>query len=336
MAGVIAAQEQDKTGCSDIKERVDAMAFDVRIEAHSPFLYNAVTPAEYNAIAGGFEAVGDKELDGYKRLGYIVVDDALNQASVDEILEALADVVANAHFVQAAAETARRQAAGEMNLAFGGCNPVLQFENFAKAIPEEERYKLGNIRKLMGFHEWDPRLKALAEHPGLLHVVRRMLLEAGSSEEEVREFAVFQSLALLKPRGGREKPWHQDNSYFNIDGSEVKAAGVWIALSEVTVENGAMHVLPASLADLRPIPHFSRRDWQICDSQTDGQPCVAVPLSPGGALFFSTLLPHGTPTNTGDTQRLAIQFHFVPKGYKTTCDAARLATYGGEGLGVSC
>merc|ERR1711924_73492 len=111
------------------------------------------------------------------------------------------------------------------------------------------------------------------------------------------------------------------NSYFNINGDEVKCAGVWIALSDVTIENGCMHVLPAPLAELRPLPHFSRRDWQICDTDMDGKACVAVPLSPGGALFFSTMLPHGTPTNLGDTQRLAIQFHFAPKDAPRTNDA---------------
>jgi len=287
-------------------------------------------------VKGGLGAVDAGALGGYKRLGYIVVEDALNDGDVEAILGALGDVVADPAFAAAALETTRKQAAGEVNLALGGCHPVLQFENFAKSIPEEERFRLCNVRKLMGFHQFHPRLTALATDPSLLAVIRGMLVEAGCSSEEVIDLDVFQSLALLKPKGGREKPWHQDNSYFNIDGDEVKAAGVWIALSDVTIENGAMHVFPGPLDELEPLPHFSIRDWQICDSFCDEKPCVAVPLKPGGALFFSTLVPHGTPTNLGDTQRLAIQFHFAPKNYKTTSDAARLATYGGEGLGVNC
>ena len=90
------------------------------------------------------------------------------------------------------------------------------------------------------------------------------------------------------------------------------------------------------VGELRPRPHFSRRDWQLCDKELDGRECVAVPLAPGGALLFSTLLPHGTPTNSSTTQRLAIQFHFGPKQAKRTGDAARLAVFGGEGRGVHC
>ena len=320
-----------------VRKRTDALTFDVRTEAHPVSLYNAVEPEEYNSVSsGGFAAVGDKELDGYNRLGYLVVEDGLTPASVQSVLSALEEVVEDRTFSEAANETSAKQAAGVINLAFGGCHPVLQFENFAKDIPEEERFRLQNVRKLMGFHEWHPRLKALAEDPSLLRVIRGMLMQAGCTEDEVRELTVFQSLALLKPKGGREKPWHQDNSYFNINGDEVKAAGVWIALSEVSRQNGAMHLFPGPLETLKPLPHFSKRDWQICDSETDGKPCVAVPLHPGGALFFSTMVPHGTPTNMGETQRLAIQFHFAPKGYATTSDAARQAVYGGQGLGVHC
>jgi len=97
-----------------------------------------------------------------------------------------------------------------------------------------------------------------------------------------------------------------------------------------------MHVLPTPLAQMTPRPHFSRRDFQICDSECNGRECVAVPLSPGGALLFSTLLPHGTPTNQSQMQRLAVQFHYVGKGAPRTDDAARLAVFGGEGLGVEC
>ena len=57
-------------------------------------------------------------------------------------------------------------------------------------------------------------------------------------------------------------------------------------------------------------------------------------------LNFSTTTaawgPHGTPTNTSETQRLALQFHFGPRGAQRTGDEARLKIFGGEGLGVHC
>lgn len=317
--------------------RTDALQFDVRTEAHPPWLYKAgPQPADYNCVSGGWSAVGEKELDGYSRLGYIVVEDALSPSDVEAVLTALRAVVRDQDFRREAEHVTARQKAGQVDLSLGGRNAVLQFESFARGLPDEELYTLGNVRKLMGFEAAHPRLTALASDSAMLDVIRRMLLRAGASAEDVAGLEVFQSLALLKPKGGREKPWHQDNAYFDVDGDVVKMAGVWIALSDVTQENGAMHVLPAALNELRPLPHFSRRDWQICDTDVQGKECVAIPCKPGSALFFSTLLPHGTPTNVTDTQRLAVQFHFAPRGAPRTDAAARLAVYGAEAQGVQC
>uniref|UniRef100_A0A7S4PX19 Fe2OG dioxygenase domain-containing protein n=1 Tax=Alexandrium monilatum TaxID=311494 RepID=A0A7S4PX19_9DINO len=336
MAAGMEASGEAACECFDLAKRTDALEFDVRTAPHPDDLYQAAAKPPENCCTGGFDAVGKAELDGYSGSGYIVVHEAFSKQEVQEIISALADVVRDDTFRAAATETARLQASSQLNLANGGCNPVLQYENSAKALPAAERADLRNVRKLMGFHEHSKTLRAVAERPALQAAVRSMLMRAGASEAEVAELEIFQSLALLKPPGGREKPWHQDNAYFNVDSSAVKLVGVWIALSEVSAENGAMHVMPGPVKEMAPRPHFSRRDWQICDSEFAGRDCVAVPLSPGGALLFSTLLPHGTPTNTSDTQRLALQFHFAPRGARRTNDASRLRVFGGEGLGVSC
>ena len=65
------------------------------------------------------------------------------------------------------------------------------------------------VRKLMWFVNYDERLKALASHPKLLAVLRRII---GSDN-----LTMFQDMGLVKPpRIGREKPWHQDMAYFNV------------------------------------------------------------------------------------------------------------------------
>ena len=48
------------------------------------------------------------------------------------------------------------------------------------------------------------------------------------------------------------------------------------------------------------------------------------------------MVPHGTPTNTSETQRLALQFHVGPRGAQRTGDEARLQLFGGEEHGVHC
>ena len=149
------------------------------------------------------------------------------------------------------------------------------------------------------------------------------------------DIIMFQDMALLKPPGvGREKPWHQDKAFFNID-LNATVVGVWIALDEATFENGCMHVLPGSHSE-GPVPHFSRRDWQICDTDVALAKDVTVPLQPGGLLFFDGLIHHGTPANRTDTRRRAIQFHYVDRNVFTIPEDDRLAVYGLEGRGVTC
>src|SRR3712207_1955741 len=57
--------------------------------------------------------------------------------------------------------------------------------------------------------------------------------------------------------------------------------------------------------------HFHVRDCQIADARVQVERAVVVPLRPGGILFFSGLLHHGTPPNMSADRRRALQFHYA-------------------------
>jgi phytanoyl-CoA hydroxylase len=182
------------------------------------------------------------------------------------------------------------------------------------------------VRKFMWFVEYEERLKRLAYHPQLLALVTRLVGDTPS---------MYQDMALLKPpRIGREKPWHQDHAYFDLPLSAT-VVGVWIALDEATLDNGCMVIYPGSHRQ-GPVVHFQRRDWQICDTYDRYQGAVAVPLKPGGALFFHSLLHHGTPANHSSQRRRAVQFHYAPASAQKTSKEERLALFGEEGKEVTC
>ncbi|HEY8665192.1 MAG TPA: phytanoyl-CoA dioxygenase family protein, partial [Tepidisphaeraceae bacterium] len=136
--------------------------------------------------------------------------------------------------------------------------------------------------------------------PSILAIVRKLI---GGEPN------LIQDMALLKPPRGREKPWHQDSAYFLFEPAE-KVVGAWIALDPALVENGCMHVIPASHLQ-GPVPHYHDRDCQIADDTVAMERDVCVPLRPGGALFFSSLLHHGTPPNDSPLRRRALQFHYA-------------------------
>lgn len=142
------------------------------------------------------------------------------------------------------------------------------------------------------------------------------------------------AMALLKTPRGVEKPWHQDKAYFDYD-VRVPVVGAWIALDEATKENGCMHFIAGSHRE-GPIIHFQRRDWQICDTEMQGRPAVAAPVSAGDCILFDGLVHHGTPTNRTDKRRRAIQLHYAPAGTIQCATEERLKWFGSEGKDVEC
>ncbi|MDQ3695541.1 MAG: phytanoyl-CoA dioxygenase family protein [Chloroflexota bacterium] len=254
----------------------------------------------------GFDAITDEHITRFHERGFLVVDDAFSPAEVQSALDGLLDLIDGAY------------------PAFTG----IQFEAKAAAkLPSMAREdKQDAVRKLMSFVEHDPRLSALSDHPRLIATLVRMMGE---------QPALFQDQALLKPPLiGREKPWHQDNAFFTVH-PEATIIGVWIALDEAVPANGCMHILPGTHR-AGPVPHFQRRDWQLCDTDIDVAKVVAVPLAPGGALFFHGLLHHGTPPSRSPRRRRALQFHYKPLSVGRVSDDERLRVFGADGKGKTC
>jgi phytanoyl-CoA hydroxylase len=182
------------------------------------------------------------------------------------------------------------------------------------------------IRKLAYFVKIEPRLAAVAAHPRLVPLIDQLI---GPGHRLV------QDMALLKPPfRGSEKPWHQDTAYFDWTPLE-GIVGAWIALDEATVENGCMQVIPGSHR-AGPAPHYHLRDCQIADGRVAVDRAVVVPLKPGGVLFFSGLIHHGTPPNTSAARRRALQFHYAAAGCRRMTIQQHGALFNAGGAYAGC
>ncbi len=254
----------------------------------------------------GFDALTQTQIDFFHEQGYLVINNAFSSLEVSAALDGLLKLID-----------------GQVPTFTG-----LQFEPSAQANLESLslEQKQDAVRKLMGFVGFDVGLNALAAHPKLLSALEQLMPDKP---------ILFQDMALLKPpRIGTEKPWHQDNAYFNYP-PETTVIGVWIALDHAIPENGCMHIIPASHKK-GPVVHFKRRDWQICDTDVALEEVVAVPLEPGSLLFFHGLLHHGTPPSQSDKRRRAVQYHYLPSKVIPTTLEQRLAVFGSEGKDVTC
>lgn len=273
---------------------------------HAPDLYKPDGVAE---TLNGFDAIGDADLRRYEVDGFLAVEHAFDAAELAAASDGMNDFMS-----------------GKVD-GFKG----VMFENAVRDrfahLSAEERFDA--VRKIFDFVAREPRLGAMAAHPRLLKAVSKLM--GGRTPK------LFQDMGLVKPpRIGREKPWHQDSAYFNYaPGTPV--VGVWIAIDEAAVANGCMHVWRGGHKEGARI-HFKRRDWQICDADMSAsrKTVVAVPLKPGGALLFSGMLPHGTPTNHSPLRRRAVQFHYAPEDTVKVEEAERLKLFGSEGKNVTC
>lgn len=286
-----------------VKTTQNGPVVDAGAEEYDPRLYE---PATTVTPVGGLDAVVEEHIEFYRQEGYLAVGNVFDEDEVRDAKEGLLDLILGR--VPEFQSITFESKAGE-NL---------------DSLSDEERQDA--VRRIAWFVDFEKRLRAMALSSKLEGILMRLLGE---------EPKLVQDMALIKPPGiGREKPWHQDHAYFNYP-VDTPVTGVWIALDTATVANGCMHVQPRGHRP-GPIVHFKRRDWQICDTEIMGKPCVAVPLQPGGALFFDSLLPHGTPANGSAQRRKAVQFHYAGKSAQPCGEEQRLAVFGSEGKEVEC
>jgi phytanoyl-CoA hydroxylase len=128
---------------------------------------------------------------------------------------------------------------------------------------------------------------------------------------------VFLSQFIFKTAGAWGQPWHQDSFYFPFEPAR-PVVGVWLAVTEATLLNGCLHVLPGSQAepvhthvpDRRPGANYGY--FEIVDHDMAGSESVL--MSPGDLLVFDSHLVHHSTDNDSDGIRAAMVYHYAAAG----------------------
>ncbi len=136
----------------------------------------------------------------------------------------------------------------------------------------------------------------------------------------------FLSQFIFKNPGAWGQPWHQDSHYFPFEPAR-PVVGLWLAVTEATLANGCLHVLPGSQAepvhehvpDRRPGANYGY--VEIVDH--DMSASVPVLMHPGDLLVFDSHLMHRSTDNESGGIRAAMVFHFAAAG---TVDHTEQAT----------
>ncbi len=161
--------------------------------------------------------------------------------------------------------------------------------------------------KLFRVHRHEPVFRGFAREPRLLARIAELI---GPDVD------CFLSQFIFKNPGALGQPWHQDAFYFPFDrGPQV---GVWLAVTEATLENGPLWVLPGSHRE--PVhavepdrrPHAQFGYVEITDHDMTG--ARPVLLQAGDLLIFHGHLMHKSTDNRSRGMRAAMVYHFGEAG----------------------
>ena len=170
----------------------------------------------------------------------------------------------------------------------------------SEALAEERVSKVFKVHRDSVFHEF-------ATQPDLVASVQHLL---GT------DIDCFLSQFIFKNPGAWGQPWHQDAFYFPFDrGPQV---GVWLAVTEATLANGCLHVVPGS--HLEPVhehlldrrPNANQGYVEILDHDMSGE--QPVTMAPGDLLIFHSHLMHRSKDNNSSAIRAAMVYHFGERG----------------------
>jgi ectoine hydroxylase-related dioxygenase (phytanoyl-CoA dioxygenase family) len=222
------------------------------------------------------EAFEDK-VAFFEREGFLIIPNVLGAAEVAELDQEL-----------------RRLAANHATL------PRIR-EGFGLEPNQDGSRPTPTFRKIGGITELSPAFDRLCKHPRVLDLLHAIM---GPTIQ------LWRDVCMMKPaRVGREKPWHQDSSYWPWEPMSLVSA--MTALDHASPENGCLQIIPRTHHDA--LQHYGQ-ELQV-DIEGDLQArTVYVPLKAGDTLLFHSLLLHASEPNHSDQdRRVCIISYKTPK-----------------------
>jgi phytanoyl-CoA hydroxylase len=192
-------------------------------------------------------------------------------------------------------------------------DPSLADEIGVKVVPESNKTGLtvahaeDGVSKVFKLHR-DPVFADFAHSAAVVDAAAELIAP---------EIDVFLSQFIFKTAGAWGQPWHQDSFYFPFEPAR-PIVGIWLAVTEATLANGCLHVLPGSHAepvhthvpDRRPGANYGY--FEIVDH--DMATAEPVLMDPGDLLVFDSHLMHCSTDNESDGIRAAMVYHYAAAG----------------------
>ncbi|MDA0747068.1 MAG: phytanoyl-CoA dioxygenase family protein [bacterium] len=128
----------------------------------------------------------------------------------------------------------------------------------------------------------------------------------------------IQHVRAKMPQGVRDDqviPWHQDAGVTLEEADPVFILTVWLPLTEATLENGCLQVIPR-VAGLRTHHKGDLGTTIVPDEMPDSEG-VALPVSPGDLILMHKEVPHRSTPNVSEAVRWSVDLRFQKTGTPT-------------------
>jgi len=123
---------------------------------------------------------------------------------------------------------------------------------------------------------------------------------------------VFANLMVKHAGPDTQLQPHQDWSF--VDESQFDSLTIWIPLTDVSRENGALSVLPGSHRLTNHVrPRFADSPFKEAIEKIETGLMVNVPLKAGEALVMNSRCIHSSPENRSHETRVAVSIVMVPE-----------------------
>jgi phytanoyl-CoA hydroxylase len=241
----------------------------------------------HTAISPCTNPLSDRQLSAYQRDGYLAGGPLLTADDIGVLRAELDRVIAQRGHAD------QPQPVQIVNMSGQAGQEVWQVVNIWQASPPFAR---------------------LLQHPRLIAMLRQL---AGPDGSELR---LWHDQIQYKPAGhGGVNWWHQDAPYWPALGPLDSLLTAWIALDEVSLDNGCMSMVPGSHTWGDAIDHLhacrerSSDFWHALGDEHREQPVRVVPrpVVNGGVHFHHALTWHGSHENRSERPRRAIAIHVM-------------------------
>ena len=126
---------------------------------------------------------------------------------------------------------------------------------------------------------------------------------------------IWHDQALIKRPWANPTSWHIDTPFWSF--SDRKALSIWIALDDVTLENGCLYFIPGSHQETtfenKGIGKNMDGIFEVYPQFVKAQ-SVAVPMKAGSCSFHNGLTIHGANANMTSGFRRAMTCAYMPDG----------------------